>query len=114
MHWEGEPGDRRTIRYRELDAGVRAVAAGLRRLGVGRDDRVALYMGWIPESVMAVLACARLGAVPTLVPVSLPAEALADRLAAFGPRVLMTQDGVWRHGQPRPAQGDGPTRPWPR
>jgi acetyl-CoA synthetase len=102
IHWEGEPGDRRTISYAELDASVRAFAAGLGRLGVGRDDRVALYMGWIPEAVVAVLACARLGAVATLVPLSLPSEALADRLAAFRGRVLVTQDGAWRHGSAVP------------
>jgi acetyl-CoA synthetase len=98
IHWEGEPGDRRTIPYGELEGEVRAFAAALDRLGVGRGDRVALYMGWIPEAVVAVLACARLGAVSTLVPLSLPAEALADRLAAFRAKVLVTQDGAWRHG----------------
>jgi len=98
IHWEGEPGDRRTIRYGELDGDVRAFAAALDRLGVGRGDRVALYMGWIPEAVVALLACARRGAVSTLVPLSLPAEALADRLAAFRAKVLLTQDGAWRHG----------------
>jgi acetyl-CoA synthetase len=98
IHWEGEPGDRRTIPYGELERDVRAFAAALDRLGVGRGDRVALYMGWIPEAVVAVLACARLGAVFTLVPLSLPAEALADRLAAFRAKVLVTQDGAWRHG----------------
>src|SRR5688500_16725679 len=98
IYWEGEPGDRRTITYAELLAEVRAFAAALRRLGIGTGDRVALYMGWIPESIVAVLACARVGAVSSLVPVSLPAEALADRLAAFRARVLVTQDGAWRHG----------------
>jgi acetyl-CoA synthetase len=102
IHWEGEPGDRRTISYVELDGSVRAFAAGLAGLGVGRGDRVALYMGWIPEAVVAVLACARLGAVATLVPLSLPSEALADRLAAFRARVLVTQDGAWRHGSAVP------------
>lgn len=98
FHWEGEPGDRRTITYRELDVEVRAFAAALRGLGIGLGDRVALYMGWIPEAIVAVLACARVGAVSSLVPVSLPAEALADRLAAFRAQVLVTQDGAWRHG----------------
>jgi acetyl-CoA synthetase len=98
IHWEGEPGDRRRISYGELEGDVRTFAAALDRLGVGRGDRVALYMGWIPEAVVALLACARLGAVSTLVPLSLPAEALADRLAAFRAKVLVTQDGAWRHG----------------
>jgi acetyl-CoA synthetase len=98
IHWEGEPGDHRTIGYADLLSEVQAFAAGLRRLGVGAGDRVALSMGWIPESVVAVLACARVGAVASLVPLSLPPEALADRLAAFRARVLVTQDGAWRHG----------------
>jgi acetyl-CoA synthetase len=98
IHWEGEPGDRRTISYGELEGDVRAFAAALDNLGVSAGDRVALYMGWIPEAVVAVLACARLGAVSTLVPLSLPAEGLADRLATFRAKVLVTQDGAWRHG----------------
>jgi acetyl-CoA synthetase len=98
IYWEGEPGDRRTITYADLYSEVRAFAAALRRLGIGQGDRVALYMGWIPEAVVGLLACARIGAVSSLVPLSLPAEALADRLAAFRARVLVTQDGAWRHG----------------
>ena len=98
FHWEGEPGDRRTVTYAELHAEVVAFAAALRGLGIGRGDRVALYMGWIPETIVAVLGCARIGAVSSLVPVSLPAEALGDRLAAFRARLLVTQDGAWRHG----------------
>ena len=98
FHWEGEPGDRRTVTYAELHTEVQGFAAALRHLGIGPGDRVALYMGWIPEAIVAVLGCARVGAVSSLVPVSLPAEALADRLAAFRPRALVTQDGAWRHG----------------
>jgi acetyl-CoA synthetase len=98
IHWEGEPGERRTITYADLHADVQGFAAALRRLGIGRGDRVALYMGWIPEAIAAVLGCARIGAVTSLVPLSLPAEALADRLAALRARVLVTQDGAWRHG----------------
>ncbi|MDP3891103.1 acyl-CoA synthetase, partial [Nocardioides sp.] len=77
---------------------VLLLTAALRRLGVDRGDRVALHLGWVPEAVVAMLACARLGAEFTVVPVSLPVEALSLRLADFGPRVLFTQDGGWRHG----------------
>jgi acetyl-CoA synthetase len=98
FHWEGEPGDRRTITYRELHAEVCAFAAGLQRLGVGARDRVALHAGLIPEAVVAMLACARLGAVHAFIASALPADALADRLADFDPKVLLTQDGSWRHG----------------
>jgi acetyl-CoA synthetase len=98
LHWEGEPGDRRAITYEELAAEVRAFADALRVLGVGQGDRVALYMGLIPETVVAMLACARLGAVHALIAAALPADALADRLADLRPKALVTQDGAWRHG----------------
>ena len=98
VHWEGEPGDRRTITYGQLHAEVCAFAAALRGLGVEAGDRVALHLGWIPETVVAMLACARLGAVHVLAPSSLPPDALADRLHDVRPKVLMTQDGACRHG----------------
>jgi acetyl-CoA synthetase len=98
LHWEGEPGDRRAITYAELHAEVCAFADALRTLGVGHGDRVALYMGLVPETVVAMLACARLGAVHALMAAALPADALADRLADLSPKTLVTQDGAWRHG----------------
>lgn len=98
VYWEGEPGDRRTITYGALHAEVCAFAWALRGLGVATGDRVALHLGWIPETVVAMLACARLGAVHIVVPASLPPDALADRLADVEPRVIVTQDGAWRHG----------------
>src|SRR5207248_152095 len=73
-------------------------ADALRALGVGPGDRVALHLGWIPETVVAMLACARLGAVHGVLPGSLPADALADRLSDLQPKVLVTQDGAFRHG----------------
>ncbi|SNR58470.1 acetyl-CoA synthetase [Haloechinothrix alba] len=96
--WEGEPGDRRGLTYRELHGEVRRLARALRSLGVGVGDRVALHTGWLPETVVAMLACARIGAVHAILPVALPTEALAERLDDFRPRVLVTQDGAWRHG----------------
>jgi acetyl-CoA synthetase len=98
LHWEGEPGDRRSITYGELAADVFVFAAALRALGIGRGDRVALYMGLLPETVVAMLACARIGAVHALMAAALPADALADRLADLRPKALVTQDGAWRHG----------------
>jgi acetyl-CoA synthetase len=98
IHWEGETGDRRTITYGALHAEVVSFAEALRGLGVEPGDRVALHLGWLPEAVVAMLACARLGAVHGVLPASLPADALADRLSDLGPKVLVTQDGALRHG----------------
>ena len=96
--WEGEPGDRCVLTYRELADEVTALAAALRGLDVRPGDRIALHLGWLPEAVVAMMACARIGAPYALIPVPLPVEALAERLASLAPRVLITQDGAWRHG----------------
>jgi acetyl-CoA synthetase len=98
VYWEGEPGDRRELTYGDLYSDVGRLAAGLQQLGVGVGDRVALHLGWLPETVVAILACARIGAEYTVIPVALPVEALALRLDDFRPQVLFTQDGGWRHG----------------
>ena len=98
IFWEGEPGDRRQLTYLDLHREVVRLAAALRGLGVGPGDRVALHLGWLPETVVAILACARIGAEYTVIPVALPVEALALRLDDFRPRVLFTQDGGWRRG----------------
>lgn len=98
LEWEGEPGDRRTLTYADLAYEVAALARGLRGLGVASGDVVALHLGLIPETVVAMLACAWLGAVHAVIPTPLPPDALADRLAALRARVLFTQDGAWRRG----------------
>lgn len=99
IHWEAEPPDeRRTITYSELHAEVVAFTRALRSLGIGPSDRVALYMSWLPETVVAMLACARIGAIHALLPALLPADALADRLVDLEPKLLVTQDGAWRRG----------------
>ncbi|TVR26075.1 MAG: hypothetical protein EA387_02955 [Nitriliruptor sp.] len=98
LHWEGEPGDRRDVTYGELDREVTALADALVASGLVTGDRVALHVGLVPEAVVALLACFRIGAVPAIVPAVLPADALTDRLADLRPRVLVTQDGAWRHG----------------
>jgi len=96
--WEGEPGDRRSLTFQQLHDEVLALTRGLRGLGVVPGDRVVLHLGWLPETVVAMLACARIGAVYTIIPTPLPAEALADRLEALAPKILFTQDGAWRRG----------------
>jgi acetyl-CoA synthetase len=98
VSWEGEPGDVRELTYGDLAREVRMLARALRGLGVGAGDVVALHLGLLPEMVVAMLACARIGAVHAIVPTPLPTEALADRLAALSPKVLFTQDGAWRRG----------------
>jgi acetyl-CoA synthetase len=97
-HWEGEPGDRRTLTYRELHAEVCRFASALRDLGVGVGDRVAIYMGMVPELPIAMLACARLGAAHSVVFGGFSAEALRDRINDALAKVLVTCDGAWRNG----------------
>jgi acetyl-CoA synthetase len=98
FHWEGEPEDRRVLTYGQLATEVNRFAAVLRSLDVTPGDRVALYMGLLPETVVAMLACARLGAAHVVMPAVLPPEALQERLVNVHARILVTQDGAWRHG----------------
>ncbi|GAA1158498.1 AMP-binding protein [Ornithinicoccus hortensis] len=98
LHWEGEPGDHRSMTYAEVHDQVCALARALRGMGVGPGDRVGLHLGWLPETVVAMLACARIGAIHTVLPAPLPVEPLADRLELLDLKVLFTQDGAWRHG----------------
>ena len=97
--WVGEPGEERTITYAELLAEVERAAAALRRLGVGRGDRVAIYLGMVPELPVAMLACARLGAPHSVVFGGFSAASLAGRMQDAECRVLITADGAWRRGQ---------------
>ncbi|NJK61352.1 MAG: acetate--CoA ligase [Synechococcaceae cyanobacterium SM2_3_1] len=94
--WEGEPGDTRTLTYEELHQRVCQMANALQELGVKKGDRVGIYMPMIPEAVMAMLACARIGAPHTVVFGGFSAEALKDRLNDAGARVVITADGGWR------------------
>jgi acetyl-CoA synthetase len=98
FHWEGEPEDRRVLTYGHLATDVCRFAGVLESLGVRPGDRVALHMGLLPETVVAMLACARIGAVHVVMPAVLPSEALQERLANVRARVVITQDGAWRHG----------------
>jgi acetyl-CoA synthetase len=96
--WEGEPGDTRTLTYFELHRQVVRAAAALADLGVQPGDRVAIYMGMVPEAVVAMLACARLGAPHSVVFGGFSSDALRDRINDCGAKVLLTQDGAWRRG----------------
>ncbi|EUB57232.1 Acetyl-coenzyme A synthetase, cytoplasmic [Echinococcus granulosus] len=95
--WEGnDPNDRKTITYQELLTEVIAFGSTLRRMGVSKGDRVAIYMPMVIEQVIAVLACARIGAIHSVVFAGFSAESLSERLMAAGSRVLVTCDGAWR------------------
>ncbi len=97
--WEGEPGDRRTLTYWDLYRQVNAFANVLKSLGVKRGDRVALYMPLIPELAIAMLACARIGAVHSVVFGGFSAESLRDRINDAEAVLLVTADGGYRRGQ---------------
>jgi len=97
--WEGEPGENRRITYSDLLTEVCRFANGLRSLGVGKGDRVAIYLGMVPELPVAMLACARIGAVHSVVFGGFAAEALRDRIIDAEAKVLITADGAWRRGQ---------------
>jgi len=96
--WEGEPGEVRRLTYREVHAEVCRFANVLKSLGVTRGDRVAIYMPMVPEVVVAMLACARLGAVHTVVFGGFSAESLRDRINDAEATVLVTADGGYRRG----------------
>ena len=98
-HWEGEPGDRRTITYAELLDEVQRFANVLKGLGVRRGDRVAIYMPMIPELPVAMLACARIGAPHSVVFGGFSADSLADRINDARCKVLVTADGGFRRGK---------------
>ena len=97
--WEGEPGDRRTLTYWDLYRQVSAFANVLKSLGVKRGDRVALYLPLIPELAIAMLACARIGAVHSVVFGGFSAESLRDRINDSQCVLLVTADGGYRRGQ---------------
>ena len=100
FHWVGEPGDTRTITYADLLAEVSKAAHALTELGVQTGDRVAIYMPMIPETVVAMLACARLGAPHTVVFGGFSSDALAGRIQDCDARVVITADGGYRRGAP--------------
>ncbi len=99
IHWEGEPGDIRTISYGDLYAEVQRFANALKDLGVVKGDRVNIYLPMIPEAVVAMLACARIGAPHSVVFGGFSAQALADRIDDAGAKVLITADGGYRRGE---------------
>ncbi len=96
--WEGEPGDQRTLTYRDLYREVCKFANVLKKLKIRKGDRVTLYLPMIPELPIAMLACARIGAIHSVVFGGFSAESLRDRINDQGARLLVTADGGWRRG----------------
>ncbi|MEI8240513.1 MAG: acetate--CoA ligase [Actinomycetota bacterium] len=99
IHWEGEPGDTRTITYADLLAEVQRFANALKSLGVERGDRVNIYLPMIPEAAVAMLACARIGAAHSVVFGGFSAQSLTDRINDAEAKVLITADGGYRRGE---------------
>ncbi|HEY9479614.1 MAG TPA: AMP-binding protein, partial [Gemmatimonadaceae bacterium] len=97
--WEGEPGDKRTLTYWDLYREVCQFANVLKSLGVGKGDRVAIYLPMIPEAVIAMLACARIGAPHSVVFGGFSADSLRDRINDAAAKVLITADAGYRRGQ---------------
>ncbi|MEJ6733559.1 MAG: acetate--CoA ligase [Opitutaceae bacterium] len=97
--FEGEPGDIRTITYKQLYFEVSKLANVFAGLGVGKGDRVAIYMPMVPEAVFAMLACARVGAIHTVVFGGFSSESLKDRIIDCGAKLVITADGGWRRGK---------------
>ncbi len=96
--WEGEPGEIRRLTYAELHAEVQKFANALKALGIRKGDRVAVYMGMTPELAIALLACARIGAVHSVIFGGFAANAIADRVNDSSCVAILTQDGSYRRG----------------
>ena len=115
-YWEGEPGDRREITFADLLRETTKLANALKALGVKKGTPVGIYMGMVPETPVAMLACARIGAPHTVVFGGFSADSLRGRMQDMGCEVLITQDEAWRRGQTVPlkktadeAMGESPS-----
>ncbi|GAA1976870.1 acetate--CoA ligase [Isoptericola halotolerans] len=100
IHFEGEPGDTRTVTYADLQREVSRAANALAALGVESGDRVVIYLPMLVESVVAMLACARLGAAHSVVFGGFSADALRSRISDAGAKLVITADGGYRRGAP--------------
>ena len=100
--WEGEPGDQRTLTYEQLHHEVCKFSNVLKQLGVGQGDVVSIYMPMVPELAIAMLACARIGAIHSVIFAGFSAEAIADRNNDAAAKLQITSDAAWRRGKPLP------------
>ncbi len=103
--WEAESGEVRTFTYLQFSLEVNRIANGLKSIGVKKGDVVGIYMGMVPETMMAMLACARIGATHNVVFGGFSGDALRDRLIDSNAKVLLTQDGAFRKGAPSALKG---------
>lgn len=99
FHWEGEPGDKKTLTYSDVHREVCRFANGLKKLGIQKGDRVSIYMPMVPELPIAMLACARIGAIHSVIFGGFSAEAIADRNNDAQVKLLITADGGYRRGK---------------
>ena len=104
--WEGEPGDTRTLTYQQLHREVCKFANVLKKLGIKPGDVVSIYMPMVPELAIAMLACARIGAVHSVIFGGFSAEAIADRNNDAKAKLLITADGGWRRGKQLPLKAN--------
>ncbi|MBT1001343.1 acetate--CoA ligase [Paenarthrobacter sp. DKR-5] len=102
IHFEGEPGDTATYTYAQLTEQVKKAANAFESLGIAKGDRVAIYLPMIPEAVIAMLACARIGAVHSVVFGGFSADALRNRVDDAEAKLVVTSDGTYRRGKPSP------------
>ncbi len=106
IRFEGEPGDQRTLTFRELHVEVCRFANVLKQLGVRKGDRVTIYMPMVPEIVVAVLACARIGAPHSVIFGGFSVQAIVDRVQDAQSHVIITADGGWRRGKVVPLKSN--------
>ncbi len=97
--WEGEPGDTRVLTFEDLEKEVNRFANALKSLGVKKGDRVAIYLGMVPELAIAMLACAKIGAPHSIVFGGFSADSLRERINDAEAKVIITGDGAWRRGK---------------
>ncbi|MGY8770662.1 MAG: AMP-binding protein, partial [Pirellulales bacterium] len=100
--WEGEPGDQRTLTYQQLHDEVCRFANVMKDLGIQQGDVVSIYMPMVPELAIAMLACARIGAVHSVIFAGFSAEAIADRNNDANAKLVLTSDAGWRRGKQLP------------
>ncbi|TWU16024.1 acetate--CoA ligase [Allorhodopirellula heiligendammensis] len=100
--WEGEPGDQRKLTYRDLQIEVAKCAEAFAQLGVGQGDVVSIYMPMTPELAIAMLACARIGAIHSVIFAGFSAESIADRNNDASAKLMITSDGLYRRGKVLP------------